>query len=606
MSDFSRYTNYKSDAGVSGVVFGAQSTILEVELNELQEISKNMLRDFIKNVAKDGITDRSKMVYADGTFKVEEGCAFAVDGILINCSGLSLEATNGDNIYLQVWEETVDYTAEFHKDGNEQAETVDNWAKDDRSDVETSRRKVVRYTVAKDTAEDKHNLLLAYIGEDGKLNKVVNEVNLQNLAAGVDDIKALIGITDDDVYGVEADWANYKFTRLGKSMNKVGGEDHDGIGPWNRRRCNVANDGTVTAYYGEDGYTETGKLEKEVKGKSVGTRVQVMVEQPKFYYRMLPLELEPISGGIGFKVRKARYYISMEQSAGFKLFPAFERNGVVKDFIYDSAFKGCIYDQSADAYITNDTVTADWNNDKLASIANAKPASGITNELTRANCRKLAANNGAGWQQSDFLVDTMTAWLFLIEYATMNAQAILGNGVADFTDDTKTNMAINTGGTSKLGNKSGMADGDNGKVSVTYRGKEDPFGNIWSFSDGLNIEANNKNLAYYADHGFADDTSASPYKPCGFTLAPASGYISAFGWSESCDFAFLPAEATGDSTKPVGDYTWVNPSATGWLIALLGGGWHDGLFCGLCSWHLNNTSSSRYRNVGGRLVYIPS
>ena len=63
MSNFDKYTNYRNDAGVSGVVFGAEKTVLEVELNEMQEISKNMLRDLIKNVIGDGITDISKITY---------------------------------------------------------------------------------------------------------------------------------------------------------------------------------------------------------------------------------------------------------------------------------------------------------------------------------------------------------------------------------------------------------------------------------------------------------------------------------------------------------------------------------------------------------------
>lgn len=612
MGFFDKYTNYNDQAGVSSVVFGANRSVLEVELNEMQEVSKELLRNMIAKVCGNGVTDISKITYENGAVKIASGCGIAVDGILINCTGLSKSATSG-TIYLQVWEETVDYTDTLKKEGNQQeSATVTNYIKDSRANEETTRRMVVKYDLATSTNNSRHNLAIASIS-GGKMTRLVNEINLSNIRADLDDTKGYIGMTDPDIYGVEADWKNNKFTRLASAIGKSGGVDFDNIRPWDRRRCNVTDDGKVVAYYGDEGYTETGKLTQAIAigsdTYSVGTRVQVMVEQHKFYYRMVPLELEPITDGIGFKVRKARYYISATPKSGFKLFPAFRRDGREVDVIYDSAFKGCLYDTSAGTYCTDDSITADYavsTGDKLASIANAKPASGLTNNFTRANARKVANNVGAGWQQSDFLVDTMTAWLFLVEYAKMNAQEVLGIGVASFTDDGETNMAINTGGTSTLGNGSGMANGDSGKVSVSYRGKEDPFGNIWSFSDGINIEAKGKNIAYWADHDFADDIGIDPYQSCGFTISKANGYISAFGWSEDCDFAFLGAETSGDSSKPVGDYQWQNATYNGWLIALLGGTWFDGSYCGLCFWSLHHASSHRYRGLGSRLVYIPT
>lgn len=609
MSDFTKYTNYKDNAGVSGVVFGAHSAVLEVELNEMQEISKNMFRDFVKAAIGDGVTDKKAITFANGTLNIAAGCGIVVDGIMINCTGLSLAMTSG-TAYLQVWEDTEAFNATLKVEGNQQStQTVANWAKDDRSDVETTRRKVVKYTLATSQKSGAHNLAVASVTSN-KMTRLVSEVNLNNLTAEVADVKGYIGQTDPDIYGVEADWENNKFVRLNASIGKTGGADHDGIAPWNRRRCNVTDAGEVVAYYGDAGYTETGKLTQAItigsKTWQVGTRVQVMVEQNQFFYRMVPLKMEPITDGFGFKVRKARYYISATPKSGFKLFPAFIRNGVEKKKIYEGAFKASLYDALANVYVSDDSVAMDTAADKLASVANVKPASGLTNNLTRSACRTLASKIGAGWQQEDFLTETMLEWLFLVEYATMEAQSVIGRGRCDITDDGSTSMTVNTGGTSTIGNGTGRATGVNGEVSVTYRGKEDPFGNIWEFADGINIEAKGKNIAYWADHGFADDTSASPYQSTGFTLTKSNGYISAFGWSEDCDFAFLAAETLGDSAKPVGDYTWVNPDYNGWLIALLGGGWDSSSGCGLCCWHLNYAASSyRGRHVGSRLVYIP-
>lgn len=608
MSDFTKYTNYSGDAGVSGVVFGAHSAVLEVEMNEMQEISKKMFRDFVKSTAGDGITDKKAVTYADGNVKIAAGCGIVVDGIMINCTGLEVTMTSG-TAYLQVWEETVVFSDTLKKEGNQQASaTVENWAKDDRSDVETTRRKVIKYTLATTQKSDAHNLAIASVSGD-RMTRLVQEVNLSNLTAEVADLKGFVGLTDPDIYGVEVDWKNNKFTRLNASIGKTGGVDHDGIAPWNRRRCIMTDAGEVIAYYGDAGYTETGKLTQAItigsKTWQVGTNVQVMVEQNQFFYRMVPLEMEPVADGLGFKVRKARYYISATPKAGFKLFPAFIRNGVEKKKIYEGAYKAGLVNGS-DIYISDDSDRVDeWNNWRFGSVANIKPASGLVNALTRANSRKVASKRGTGFQQADILTSTMTIWLFLVEYATLDAQTVIGKGRCDITDDGATNMSCHTGGTSTIGNGTGRATGVDGEVSISYRGKEDPFGNIWEFVDGINIEAKGKNVAYWADHGFADDTAAAPYQSTGFTITKQNGYISAFGWSEECDFLFLPAEAIGDSAKPVGDYTWVNPDYNGWLVALLGGGWYDGLYCGLCCWYLDDASSARYRSIGGRLVYIP-
>ena len=63
MPSFDKYTNYNENAGVSGVVFGHKSNVLEVEMNEMQEVQKSMLRRTIRAVMGDGITDLSKIVY---------------------------------------------------------------------------------------------------------------------------------------------------------------------------------------------------------------------------------------------------------------------------------------------------------------------------------------------------------------------------------------------------------------------------------------------------------------------------------------------------------------------------------------------------------------
>ena len=180
MASFNKYSNYNSDAGVTGVVFGAEVPVLEVELNEVQEIQKTFLRDTIKSLIGDGISNIDAISYTNNTLSISD-CFFAVNGYLIHCTGLSITAKSGNTIYLQVWEETVDYTSTLKTAGNEQStDTVPNYIKDNRVGAETSRRKVVKYTLSNTVDSNKENLAIATISDDIILS--VKEVNLTNLS----------------------------------------------------------------------------------------------------------------------------------------------------------------------------------------------------------------------------------------------------------------------------------------------------------------------------------------------------------------------------------------------------------------------------------------
>lgn len=426
--------------------------------------------------------------------------------------------------------------------------------------------------------------------------------DIQELQKQIADLEAFIGYSADDIYGVEVDFANKKFTRLSGAVNRTPGEGFDSINAFGgRKRCNVADDGTVTAYYGDANYTTTGK-------NAAGTKVQVMVEQPKFYYKVVPMVLE--KGAKGMKIRKARYYVSDTLKPGFKVHPAFVENGNVNPYIYLAAFEGSLFDTSANAYILDDAQVADFAADVLCSIANAKPASGLQQNLTRANTRKLAQNRGKGWEQAYAATIAASQILMLIEYASFDMQKAIGIGVTNKTDDGSTSMTEYTGGTVSLGNASGAVTNANGYVIVSYRGEENVWGNIWTWIDGMNEQnpstfaAGDFGTLYVADHGFADDTAASPYQDTGIHPAYESGYISAFGYSEDFDYLFIPVEYAGNSSLPVGDYDWnQNP---GWRVTQLGGVWSNGAGAGAFCWHLNSSSGYRDRVIGGRLVYVPS
>lgn len=441
----------------------------------------------------------------------------------------------------------------------------------------------------------------------------VGDINA--LQAEITDIQSYIGYTDADIYGVEVDFKNKKFTRLAGAVGKTPGDAFNGVKAFGgRRRCNVTDEGKVVAYFGDAGYSETGVLTSAItKGEgdnirtyAAKTKVQVMVEQPKFYYKVVPLELEKIQGGKGFHMRKARYYVSDTMKAGFKLHPAFIKDGKEKNFIYLSAYEGCTYDTSASAYKLNDAQDVDWTDDVLASIANAKPTSGLTqSSATRNGFRTIAAKRGLGWSQETVQAATATELLFLIEYASFDMQSKIGAGVTTKTDDGATSMTEITGATTTLGNKSGQVINTNGYSVVAYRGEENPFGNIWKWIDGINVYNKNEGSVYIADHGFKDDTNAAPYSDAGITICGSNGYVSAFAYNEDFDWLFIASEVLGNSSLPVGDYFWQNKAYNGYTVARLGGIWAHGSNAGGFYWSVANASGLRYRSIGGRLLYVP-
>lgn len=436
--------------------------------------------------------------------------------------------------------------------------------------------------------------------------------NSQEILSGVADIRAYLGITADDIVGIQVDYKNKTFKRLAGAANLSKGSDFDKFTMFGgRKRCNVADGGSIVAWYGDADYKEDG---------SMG---QVMVYQPKFYYLVCPVEYDPIDTGLGYHLRKANYYVSEKPRAGFRLHPAFyDASGNELEFILDSAFEGSIYDASTSAYLLNDEQVMTVGEDKFSSIAGTKPASGLTQNLTRPNIEIMAQNRGANWH-GDFIKPTSARQLLMIiEGGIMNTQTAYGQGVVSIPDNGSYNCSSITGSTSELGNTSGRASktintkGDasttetvDGKTAVSWRGTENPWGNIWKFVYGINFYCTvDKPFEGYVctDLNFAESKNSGNYENIGFTLPSANGYISAIGYSTKYDWLFLPSEVTGNSSLPVGDYYYQNNTWNGYRVARLGGGWYGGGSAGGFCWVLANGVGYRGRSIGGRLVYIPT
>ena len=141
----------------------------------------------------------------------------------------------------------------------------------------------------------------------------------------------------------------------------------------NIKRCNVADDGTVNAYYDDVGFAYD------------GTNGEVMVEIPKFYYKSYK------SGST------YRWWISPFPAPGFKVHPAFVSDSVEKDHIYVGAFHGSAYDVTANATEVNTiqitaeptangniTITLDGNYAFTVAVLDADTIEGVVDKIVAA------------------------------------------------------------------------------------------------------------------------------------------------------------------------------------------------------------------------------
>ena len=467
-----------------------------------------------------------------------------------------------------------------------------------------------------------NNVLQSLSAENASAASNIDELksenfNSQEILSGVADIRAYLGITADDIVGIQVDYKNKTFKRLAGAANLTKGSDFDKFTMFGgRKRCNVADDGSIVAWYGDADYKEDG---------SMG---QVMVYQPKFYYLVCPVEYDHIDTGIGYHLRKANYYVSEKPRAGFRLHPAFyDASGNEIDYFLTSAYEGSIYDASASAYLLNDEQVMNTGEDKFSSIAGARPASGSSQNLTRPNIEAMAQNRGTNWHGDLIKQVSAEQMLMIIEMGMMNLQTAIAQGIVSLPwttgSDTTSSYAAATGSTASLGNGTGRAEKTttyeggvakeytvDGKTSVCWRGKENFWGNIWKFVYGINIWGNGKmggGQPYIcSDFSFAESKNSGNYEPAGFTVTNANGYISAMGYSTACDWLFIASECLGNSSLPVGDYTYITVNLNGYRITQLGGLWSDGGSAGGFYWYLNSGVGYRGRNVGGRLVYIPT
>lgn len=408
-------------------------------------------------------------------------------------------------------------------------------------------------------------------------------------------IEALIKSGSYDInnaIGIEIDYANKSIERRQEAIGKSMGQDFNNYIMYGGRvRCNVSDDGTITAFYGETNYRDD------------GTNGQVMIYQPKFYYQRTPMKTETTT--YGKIMRREILTLSTIKQSGFKCHPLFMNGNIELDYVLLPAYEGSL------------------SNSKLTSIAGTKPISNISID----DAEQYAVARGSGWHITNMAAESANQMLAMVEFGSLNGQLSLGAGISYINGTSNINCASITGSTSALGNTSGSANAtineDNGntttyteagKRAISYRGMENPWGNIWRFVGGLNIVRNNNatgGLPYICtDFNYTTNLIGNNYKNIGFHLPLTYGWISAMGCpNDDYDWVYMPAEcgSEANSALPVGDNLYTSTTLNGILLATIGGAWSfqekNGLFFYGCD-HLSSESSQH--SYGARLMFKPT
>lgn len=256
----------------------------------------------------------------------------------------------------------------------------------------------------------------------------------------------------------------------------------------------------------------------------------------------------------------------------------------------------------------------------------------VTN-LTRDQFRQAARKRGSGWEMYTYNAHKTLFWLFAVEYATLDsqkpfnaqkdangfAQGGLGPGptqMTDWTNFNKINPLIPCGYTNEFGNGSGekayVVKNASGGTHATlmanrYRGIENPFGHIWKYTDGANIQVTTGDAGLSIlwttdDPSNFSDTSYTGYNKKG-NICRTNGYAKKMLLGEDGDI--VATEIGGSSSTYWCDYYYTNTSANRMQVVLVGGGAGGGSDAGLAYVHTRDAPSDAGRYVGSRLCFFP-
>lgn len=372
------------------------------------------------------------------------------------------------------------------------------------------------------------------------------------------------------------------------------------------RRCILDTNGGIPAY-------DTEVLTGEYSNPSV---FSAMVEIPDHWYKIyiqgtkfrVMLSAMPLPGYNHID----KFYISTTEAR-------ISRSNLI---LFSSYGVG-----SSDTNMRGGDNTAEWDGTYRSLLG--RP---VTN-LTRDQFRQAARKRGSGWEMYTYNAHKTLFWLFAVEYATLDsqkpfnaqkdangfAQGGLGPGptqMTDWTNFNNINPLIPCGYTNEFGNGSGekayVVKNASGGTHATlmanrYRGIENPFGHIWKYTDGANIQVTTGDsglsiLWTTDDPSNFSDTSYTGYDKKG-NICRTNGYAKKMLLGEDGDI--VATEVGGSSSTYWCDYYYTYTSANRMQVVRVGGNADRRSDAGLANVATNNAPSDANRYFGSRLCFFP-
>ena len=375
------------------------------------------------------------------------------------------------------------------------------------------------------------------------------------------------------------------------------------------RRCLLDRDGGVKEY-----------LDNELSWGGSYLDYAVMTEIPEHWYKLY------------FNGTKFRMMLSEIPLPGYKHVDKFyistyeARMYRTDNLLCSAAGASKLSDPNSINFRGGDN-TAEWD-DTYRSLLGCP----VTN-LTRDQFRQAARKRGSGWEMYTYNAHKILFWLFAVEYATLDsqkpfnaqkdangfAQGGLGPGPTQMTDWTNFNNAnpfIPCGYTNEFGNGSGekayVVKNASGGTHATlmanrYRGIENPFGHIWKYTDGANMQVTTGDAGLSIlwttdDPSNFSDTSYTGYNKKG-NVCRTNGYAKKMLLGEYGDI--VATEIGGSSSTYWCDYYYTYTSANRMQVVLVGGYADHGSVAGLAYVYTNRVPSAASRNLGSRLCFFP-
>lgn len=375
------------------------------------------------------------------------------------------------------------------------------------------------------------------------------------------------------------------------------------------RRCLLDRDGGVKEY-----------LDNELSWGGSYLDYAVMTEIPEHWYKLY------------FNGTKFRMMLSEVPLPGYKHVDKFyistyeARIYRTDNLLCSAAGASKLSDPNSINFRGGDN-TAEWD-DTYRSLLGLP----VTN-LTRDQFRQAARKRGKGWEMYTYGAHKTLFWLFAVEYATLNsqksfnaqkdangfAQGGLGLGPTQMTDWTNFNNAnplIPCGYTNEFGNSSGekayvvknSSDGTHATLMANrYRGIENPFGHIWKYTDGANIQVTTGDTGLSIlwttdDPSNFSDTSYTDYDKKG-NICRTNSYAKKMLLGEDGDI--VATEVGGSSSTYWCDYYATNTSANRMQVIQVGGNADSETSAGLVYVSAGDPPSGAYRRVGSRLCFFP-